>query len=81
MELDAVCSYLGQALAMFVMAAGFTLPSLKHLSAPIAVGGTLAYILAFALVGGGRWALSSELLSWPMNRASVVGGLLEGRKG
>jgi len=45
-------SYLGQAAAMFVMAAGFTLPALKDLSAPIAVCGTLAYILAFALGAG-----------------------------
>lgn len=83
--MDAVCSYLGQALAMFVMAAGFILPSLKHLSAPIAVGGTLAYILAFALVGGGRvpwpWAvdvdvavgdMNSEPVSWLSSRASVA---------
>jgi len=45
-------SYLGQAAAMFAMAAGFSLPALKELSAPIAVIGTLFYILSFALGAG-----------------------------
>jgi hypothetical protein len=37
---------------MFAMAAGFTLEALRPYSAAIAVGGTLAYILAFALGAG-----------------------------
>lgn len=45
-------SFLGQAFAMFVMAAGFGLPALAPYSAPIAITGTLFYILSFALGAG-----------------------------
>uniref|UniRef100_A0A7R9YSH1 Major facilitator superfamily (MFS) profile domain-containing protein n=1 Tax=Chlamydomonas euryale TaxID=1486919 RepID=A0A7R9YSH1_9CHLO len=45
-------SYLGQGLSMFAMALGFTLPVLQPYSAPIAVGGTLLYVLSFALGAG-----------------------------
>ncbi|KXZ57026.1 hypothetical protein GPECTOR_1g927 [Gonium pectorale] len=45
-------SFLGQAVCMFAMAAGFSLPALQPYSAPIAVLGTLAYILSFALGAG-----------------------------
>lgn len=37
---------------MFLMAAGFSLPALQPYAGSIAVGGTLAYILAFALGAG-----------------------------
>ncbi|KAL6760297.1 general substrate transporter [Haematococcus lacustris] len=47
-----VNSYLGQAGAMVLMAAGFALPALKDSAPTIAVGGTLLYILAFALGAG-----------------------------
>lgn len=47
-----VGSYLGQAAAMLMMAAGFSLPALKEYSPAIAVGGTLLYILSFALGAG-----------------------------
>ncbi|GAX75105.1 hypothetical protein CEUSTIGMA_g2549.t1 [Chlamydomonas eustigma] len=50
-------SYLGQGLAMFFMAAGFSLPALQAYSAPVAVGGTLLYILSFALGAGPITAL------------------------
>ncbi|GLC50831.1 hypothetical protein PLESTB_000436800 [Pleodorina starrii] len=45
-------SFVGQAAAMFAMAAGFSLPSLQPHAGSIAVVGTLAYILAFALGAG-----------------------------
>jgi hypothetical protein len=44
-------SYLGMGVAMLVMAAGFGLPALQGLSGAIAVLGTLAYILSFAIGG------------------------------
>lgn len=50
-------SYMGQAAAMFAMAAGFTIPALKEFAAPIAVCGTLFYILSFALGAGPVTAL------------------------
>jgi hypothetical protein len=48
-------SYAGMGAAMLVMAAGFGLPALQGLSGAIAVLGTLAYILSFA-IGGSRGA-------------------------
>lgn len=45
-------SFMGQALAMFVMAAGFSLPALQPYAGTIAVAGTLFYILAFATGAG-----------------------------
>ncbi|EFJ48518.1 hypothetical protein VOLCADRAFT_104700 [Volvox carteri f. nagariensis] len=45
-------SFLGQAAAMFAMAAGFSLPALQPQAGTIAVVGTLGYILAFALGAG-----------------------------
>lgn len=53
-----VGSYVGQAAAMLTMAAAFTLPALKALSAPVAVLGTLAYILSFAMGAGPVTALA-----------------------
>jgi hypothetical protein len=64
-------SYLGQAVAMFAMAAGFSLPALKEYSAPIAVVGTLFYILTFALGAGPVTALIIPEL----NPASIRGWL------
>ncbi|GIL92461.1 hypothetical protein Vretifemale_19933 [Volvox reticuliferus] len=45
-------SFLGQAAAMFAMAAGFSLPALQPYAGTIAVVGTLGYILSFALGAG-----------------------------
>lgn len=64
-------SYLGQAAAMFAMAAGFSLPALKEYSAPLAVGGTLFYILSFALGAGPVTALVLPEL----NPAAIRGAL------
>lgn len=47
-----VNSYLGQALAMFLMAAGLGIEALKPFSGTIAVSCTLFYILSFALGAG-----------------------------
>lgn len=45
-------SYLGMAATMALMAAGFGLPALAPYSGTIALGGTLAYILSFAIGAG-----------------------------
>ncbi|KAG2436948.1 hypothetical protein HXX76_006464 [Chlamydomonas incerta] len=45
-------SFMGQAAAMFAMAAGFSLPALQPYAGTIAVVGTLSYIAAFALGAG-----------------------------
>jgi sugar porter (SP) family MFS transporter len=45
-------SYLGMAATMALMAAGFGLPALAQYSGTIALGGTLAYILSFAIGAG-----------------------------
>ncbi|KAF5832364.1 general substrate transporter [Dunaliella salina] len=45
-------SYLGQAAAMLLMAFGFASPALSQYAAPIAVVGTLLYIVTFALGAG-----------------------------
>jgi MFS family permease len=45
-------SYLGMATTMALMAAGFGLPALAQYSGTIALGGTLAYILSFAIGAG-----------------------------
>lgn len=42
-------SYLGMGLAMLAMAAGFAIPALSKFSGPIALIGTLAYIMSFGL--------------------------------
>eukprot|EP00983_Pelagomonas_calceolata_P023040 725586-Pelagomonas_calceolata.AAC.7 len=47
-----VNSYLGQAAAMLLMAFGFASPALSQYAAPIAVVGTLLYIVTFALGAG-----------------------------
>ncbi|KAI8468900.1 MAG: general substrate transporter [Monoraphidium minutum] len=62
-------SYLGMATAMLVMAAGFTLPVLSQYAGPIALGGTLFYILSFA-VGAGP---VSGLIVPELNDARVRG--------
>ncbi|MEW5317035.1 MAG: hypothetical protein WDW38_008366 [Sanguina aurantia] len=45
-------SFLGQACAMFIMAAGFSLAALKPYAGSIAVAGTLLYVLSFAMGAG-----------------------------
>lgn len=45
-------SFMGQAVAMAAMALAFSLESLKPYAGPIAFGGTLFYILSFALGAG-----------------------------
>ncbi|MEW5301739.1 MAG: hypothetical protein WDW36_004577 [Sanguina aurantia] len=45
-------SFLGQASAMFIMAAGFSLAALKPYAGSIAVAGTLLYVLSFAMGAG-----------------------------
>ncbi|KAF6256041.1 general substrate transporter [Scenedesmus sp. NREL 46B-D3] len=47
-----MASYLGMASTMVLMAAGFGLPALAPYSGTIALGGTLAYILSFAIGAG-----------------------------
>lgn len=47
-----VLSYIGMAVSMFSMAAGLGLPALQAVSGVVALGGTVAYILSFALGAG-----------------------------
>jgi hypothetical protein len=63
-------SYMGMAVTMLVMAAGFGLPALAPYSGTIALAGTLLYILSFAIGAGPV----SGLIVPEMNNAVVRGG-------
>ncbi|PNH04298.1 Plastidic glucose transporter 4 [Tetrabaena socialis] len=65
-------SFLGQAAAMFAMAAGFSLPALQPYAGGIAVVGTLAYILSFALGAGPVPGLIVPELNPLSNRGKAV---------
>lgn len=63
---------MGMGLSMLAMAAGFSLPVLDSLSAPIALIGTLAYILSFGLGVGPVPALIVPEISPPELRGMLL---------
>jgi hypothetical protein len=65
-------SYLGQGASMFAMAAGFVVPALQPYSGTIAVVGTIAYVLSFALGAGPVTALLIPELNPASTRARAV---------
>jgi uncharacterized membrane protein len=64
-----LASYAGMGASMLAMAAGFGLPALQGLSGAIAVLGTLAYILSFAI---GAPLPPPRLLTRPLTRPPLL---------